>query len=244
MKFNRDYNKQLPGNGQALDTVNVQDYRIATNEIKPIAAWRLWVPLLIQMGLILSVPAQPIYTQLTGKTVVLRTVPVDPYDLFRGYSVRLNYDISRLEDLRHLSGWAELVRQNPGSTSYALANGSNFYVILEQPKQSASSLPEAWKPVGVSSDRPASVAANQVALKGRYIYGSIAYGLETYYIPEEQREQINNDINQAQQFRPGQQRQEQPIVVEVKVDAQGNAVPLSFWVSDPQRGLRLRNYRF
>lgn len=237
MKFNRDYDKQLPSNSQALDKVNVQDYQIATNEIKPIAAWRLWVPLLIQMGLILSVPAQPIYTQLTGKTIVLQTVPVDPYDLFRGYSVRFNYDISRVEDLRHLSGWAELVKQNPGRTSYDLANGSNFYVILEQPKPSASTLPKAWKPVGVSSDRPASVAANQVALKGRYIYGSIAYGLETYYIPEEQREQINK------QFRSRQQRQEQPIVVEVKVDAHGNAVPTSFWV-DPQRGLRLRNYRF
>ena len=240
MKLNRDYNKQLSSSSQALEKLNFQDYQIATSEIKPIAAWRLWVPLLIQTGLILAVPAQPIYTQLTGKTVVLQTVPVDPYDLFRGYSVRFNYDISRADDLRHLPGWAELVKQNPGKTSYALANGSNLYVILEQPKQSASSLPEAWKPVGVSSDRPTSLAANQVALKGRYIYDSIAYGLETYYIPEEQREQINKDINQVRfEPEPVQQRQEQPVVVEVKVDAKGNAVPTSFWVNNP-----LRNYRF
>lgn len=214
---------------------NFQDYQIATGEKskKPIAAWRLWVPLLIQTGLILSVPAQPVYTQLTGKTAVLQTVPVDPYDPFRGYSVTLNYDISNPQALQKLPGWAELVKQHPsGNGDDGLALGTNFYVILEQPKSSASSLPEAWKPVAVSGDRPASVAANQVALKGRYTYGSIAYGLETYYIPEEQREKINNDINQA-----GQGRQEQPIVVEVKVDTQGHAVPISFWV-------RERNYRF
>lgn len=225
MKSNGDSDKQLADNTQ--DLVNFQDYQIATAEKsqKPVAAWRLWVPLLIQAGLILSVPAQAVYTHLTGKTAVLQTIPYDPYDPFRGYSVTLSYDISRPETLKQLPGWAELVRQNPRIGSFA--NKTNFYVILEQPKSFASSLPGAWKPVAVSSDRPTSLAANQVALKGLYTYGSIAYGLETYYIPEAQQKQINKDIAEA-----GQGRQKQPIVVEVKVDAQGHAVPISFWVSE------------
>jgi uncharacterized membrane-anchored protein len=51
-------------------------------------------------------------------------------------------------------------------------------------------------------------------------------------MPENRRDEINNDISQA---RGGKQRQ--PIVMEVKVDTLGRAVPISFWVSD-------RNYRF
>ncbi|MFA6177031.1 MAG: GDYXXLXY domain-containing protein, partial [Phycisphaerae bacterium] len=33
----------------------------------------------------------------TGKTIYLRTVPIDPRDLFRGDYVRLQYEISNIE---------------------------------------------------------------------------------------------------------------------------------------------------
>ncbi|HAA32846.1 MAG TPA: membrane-anchored protein, partial [Cyanobacteria bacterium UBA8553] len=69
---------------------------------KPTPIWRFWVPLLFQTILILAVPAQALYTQLTGKTVILQTVPVDPYELLRGYSQTLRYDISRQDNLRKL----------------------------------------------------------------------------------------------------------------------------------------------
>ena len=39
-----------------------------------------------------------------GTQVVLKTAPVDPRDLLRGYFARLNYDISRLK-LNDLAGW-------------------------------------------------------------------------------------------------------------------------------------------
>lgn len=210
-------------------------------------AWRLWVPLLLQTGLILAAPAQPFYTQLTGKTVVLQTIPVDPYDPLRGYSQTLNYDISRLENLRRLPGWKDLVGQqagkksinSPPSSDY-LATGTRLYVILEAPASAPSQPAKAWKPVRVSSERPTSLPANQIALKGKYTGSSIEYGLETYYMPESRRAQINQDIIQAQRGR-----QQQSVVVEVKVDAQGRAVPISFWVSDASgKGKALRNYRF
>jgi uncharacterized membrane-anchored protein len=51
-------------------------------------------------------------------------------------------------------------------------------------------------------------------------------------MPELRRDEINQDINQVQRGK-----QQQSSVVEVKVDAQGRAVPISFWVSK-------RNYRF
>ena len=100
---------------------------------------------------------------------------------------------------------------------------------------SAGSIPRAWKPIRISATRPNSLPINQLALQGEYRDGFITYGLESYYIPEDQRQQINNDIAQIQRNRFIRQRQ--PILVEVKVDEQGNAVPVSIWV-------RNRNYRF
>ena len=86
--------------------------------------------------------------------------------------------------------------------------------------------------MGVSSNRPTSLPANQIALKGKSTGNLIEYGLETYYMPESRRDEINQDINQTQRGR-----QPQSFVVEVKVDNQGRAVPISLWVSK-------RNYRF
>ncbi len=208
------------------------------SQLPRLPARMLWVPLLFQTGLILALPAQSFYIQLTGKTVVLQTELVDPYDFLRGYSQTLNYDISHIENLRHLPGWKELVKQQvngytnlPPYSDY-LAAGTSFYIILEAPPAAESTPPKPWKPVRLSCDRPTYVPANQIALKGNSIDGSIKYGLETYYVPEQRRDEINRDINQAQRGR-----QQQSLVVEVKIDAQGRAVPISLWVSD-------RNYRF
>ncbi|MBH8564508.1 GDYXXLXY domain-containing protein [Nostoc sp. CENA67] len=198
--------------------------------------WRFIVPLLIQTAFILAVPAQSVYTVITGKTAILQTQPVDPYDLLRGYSVTLNYEISRVDNLAKLPGWTDLVKQYPGTDKkyQPLASGTSFYVILEEEKSSGK-VPQAWKPVRLSEELPTSLPANQIALQGRYSsYNSISYGLETYYIPEDQRNDINQDISAARPTQPGQR---QPIVVEVKVNAQGKAVLISMWVRD-------RKYQF
>ena len=213
----------------------------------PTPIWRFCVPLLFQTALILAVPAQAVYTQLTGKTVILQTVPVDPYELLRGYSQTLRYDISSQNSLRKLPGWRELPKQQPNGNKLSFIEpGTRFYVILAQPATPAlPELPLAWKPVAVSTKRPSKLPANQVALKGLAKHGLIQYGLETYYIPEDQREQINADLRAARQANPTQEQQTPPVVMEIKVNAQGDAVPVSLWarvggVSKQQ----VRNYRF
>lgn len=203
---------------------------------KPIGAWRLWVPLLLQMALIVAVPAQAVYTYLNGKTAILQTAPVDPYDLLRGYYQTLSYDISSRNNLEKLPGWKELEKQRLDNTAVQDYDSLSLYVILEAPaKQTSKGRPQPWKPVRVSGDRPTNLAANQLALKGKYSGGLIDYGLETYYMPEDQKEQINNEISKAQRQQDTQVKQ--PFVVEVKVDERGHAVPISLWVRD-------RNYRF
>jgi uncharacterized membrane-anchored protein len=101
-------------------------------------------------------------------------------------------------------------------------------------KSSQKAAPAAWKPIRVSLEKPASLAPNQVAIKGISQYGSVNYNLETYYLPEDQRDKINKEILEAQKVKPGET---QPFVVEAKVDNQGNAIPLTLWVKN-------RNYRF
>ncbi|MDY6898189.1 MAG: GDYXXLXY domain-containing protein [Cyanobacteriota bacterium] len=190
---------------------------------KPIPILRFVVPLLIQAGLLFAIPAQSAYTYLTGRTVILQTVPVDPYNILTGYYQILRYDISTTSTLKKLPGSKE-----------ALQSGNSFYVILEE-KSTDDKIPQAWTPVRLTKEIPDSLPNNQVALKGNYQSSRIKYGLEKYNIPEDQRNKINNNISQAR--RSVTENQKQPIVVEIKVDSQGKAVPISMWVKE-------KNYRF
>ncbi|HEY9648675.1 MAG TPA: GDYXXLXY domain-containing protein, partial [Chroococcidiopsis sp.] len=81
--------------------------------------------------------------------------------------------------------------------------------------------------IAVSGDRPTDLPSNQVALKGSYEGGRVIYGLESYYIPEDERIDINSRISSLQS---GTNRPD--IVVETKVNDQGNATPLQFWLGD------------
>ena len=197
----------------------------------PLPLWRFAVPLLLQIGLILVPPAQSVYTNITGKTVILQTIPVDPYDPLRGYSQTLSYNISRLETLKKLPGWQEIRNQQKNKNVDYLESKTELYVVLESPPDGAKQPPLAWKPVKVSSSRPTSLPANQIALKGKGAANMIRYGLETYYFPESQQQEINQAIMQAQRG------QKQSLVVEIKVSKGGDGVPVSLWVRD-------RNYRF
>jgi|SRR4028119_2349364 len=230
-----------------------------SNSSKPTPIWRFWVPMLFQTALILTVPAQAVYTQITGKTVILQTVPVDPYELLRGYSQTLRYNISSQESLRRLPGWQNLPKLKPnGNKLTFIEPGTRLYVILAAPGEPAlTKLPQAWKPVAVSLQRPSKLRPNQVALQGLAQNGFIQYGLETYYIPEDQREQINADLraarlanqNQLQQAQsqidPAQPQEIPPVVMEIKVNAQGDAVPVSLWAQVGKASKQqVRNYRF
>ena len=191
---------------------------------KPIPILRLVIPLLIQAGLLFAIPAQSAYTYLTGKTVILQTVPVDPYNILTGYYQILSYDISTRSNLEKLPGSKDILK-----------DGNSFYVVLQEEKSTDEKIPKAWKPMRLSKEIPSALPDNQVALKGKYRYGRVTYGLEKYNIPEDQRNKINNNISQAS--RSVTERDKQPIVVEVKVDSQGKSVPISMWVKE-------QNYRF
>ncbi len=188
--------------------------------------WRLIIPLLFQAGITLAAPICSIYTETTGKTVTLETVPVDPYDILRGNYVALDYNISRIETLKKLPGWNQLIKQYPGTNQqyFPIAQDTNLYVIMQGEESSS----QAWKPMLITSELPRTLPENQVALRGKYRYGSIIYGLEKYNIPENQSEKINKDVFNNQQFN----QHSQLIKIQIKVDARGNAVPINMQIGN------------
>jgi uncharacterized membrane-anchored protein len=227
-------NKSLSPEAEFSEKLTFRDYLIATEQKanQPLPVWRLVVPLVIQAGIIMAVPTQAAYTDVAGKNVILQSV-IDSNDVLQSDSVNLDYNISRVATLRRLPGWEDLLRQNRGRNRQ-LAQGTNLYVILQEQLSFNRGVPRAWRLVRVSGKRPTNLPSNQVALKGVYRDGSVNYGMEKYYIPDEQRQRISNDISRTSERRGGQR---QPITVKVKVDPQGNAVPISLWVRD-------RNYQF
>jgi uncharacterized membrane-anchored protein len=227
---------------QFSEKLTFRDYLIATEQKanKPLPIWRLIAPLLVQVGLILAVPSQAMYTDMTGKTVILQTVAINPNDVVRGSSLNLDYNISRPETLRRLPGWNNWLRRN-SRRGRQISQGSTLYLILQERQSFDRNELQSWQPIRVSSNRPVDLSNNQVALKGNYQDGLVNYGLENYFIPEEQRQQINEDISQVQENRNGRQ---QPILVRVKVDPQGNAIPTGLSIRDASGERGYRNYRF
>jgi uncharacterized membrane-anchored protein len=183
---------------------------------------RLAVPLFFQTVLICSISAQSIYALATGTTVVLKTVPVDPYDVLRGYSQTLSYDISSLNNLRKLPGWKELEHK---SSSEELASNQQIYVTLLKNKSSDTTSPQAWQPVAISSKIPADLSTDKIAIRGTSNGNSVVYGLETYYMPEDRKNGVNADVNSA--INSGGKHN---LLVEIKVDSQGTATPIGLWV--------------
>ncbi|TVQ59425.1 MAG: membrane-anchored protein [Spirulina sp. DLM2.Bin59] len=194
--------------------------------------WRFAVTLLAQFALIVGVPAQAMITYFAGEPVILQTAPVDPYDLLRGYSQTLNYEISQVPTLESLPGWAE-IQAELDTEGRDPSRPLLIYVVLGSPEAEANpGIPTPWEPVAVALNRPRNLAIDEVALAGQLYYGQVIYGLERYYMPEDQKDGINDhiaDINRRFPTNP-------PMVVEVRV--RGNhAVPATLWVGD-------RAYRF
>jgi len=51
---------------------------------------------LVPVGILIGMTVTPLYTLLTGEEITLRTIPVDPTDLFRGDYVVLRYEAEEI----------------------------------------------------------------------------------------------------------------------------------------------------
>jgi uncharacterized membrane-anchored protein len=187
---------------------------------------RLAVPLFLQSLLICSISAQSIYALATGTTVVLKTMPVDPYDLLRGYYQTLSYDISSFNTLEKLSGWKDLKRER-GSVN--ISKNQQVYITLTKVTAVTANSPQAWQPVAIGTQIPTNLSSDKIAIRGVSNGNSIVYGLETYYMPEDRKDDVNKDVNAARSS--GGKRN---LLVEIKVDNRGISTPVGLWVGDKQ----------
>jgi uncharacterized membrane-anchored protein len=108
-------------------------------------------------------------TLRTGQEILLKTVPVDPRDLFRGDYVILSYEISSL-DVEKL-----------GTAGAVFSRGQEVYVLLGTDGHYSVA-------TGVRPSRP---SRQELFLKGhvRAVAGStvqVEYGIESYFVPEGQ----------------------------------------------------------
>ena len=154
----------------------------------------LW--LLIALGMILSKQ----YTLITGKTVVLETVPVDPSDFLRGDYVVLRYKLNSL-DLNQLQSQKSNYR-----------TGEKIYVKLE-PKG------KFWEPVAIYEKN--NLPPGGLFIKGKVRYDSsynhrleADYGIESYFVPEGEGRELEGKMR----------GNVSSVSVEVVVDSSGNAL--------------------
>jgi uncharacterized membrane-anchored protein len=125
-----------------------------------------------QLLILAAVPAQKIHARTTGKTVFLKTFPVDPYSIISGYYVMLGYEISNPKVSTDWQKWSE---------------GTPVWVLLKVDPNGV------WNAVSVHDKKPA-VPSDCVVIKGRKGRWRIEYGIESYFIPEDAREKVTQDF--------------------------------------------------
>lgn len=128
----------------------------------------------LQVLILLGVPARKAFTRATGRNVVLKVAPVDPYDVLRGYYVTLDYDISRPANFPNVPTFEfdEVV-----------------YTIIEQQADGI------WTPVGIERELPQNLPANRAAIRGYWNERRIKYGIEEFSIPEAKRQIVEDDLS-------------------------------------------------
>lgn len=135
---------------------------------------RFWLAVGLQFVLLLSLLGAWQYTLMTGQHILLRTLPVDPRDMFRGDYITLSYEISTIP------AWQPELRKQP-------KRGDTIYVVLRRQGR-------FWVVDAALSQPPEE---GRLFLKGKvaWVSGAVAgqagtgelhvqYGLESYFVPE------------------------------------------------------------
>ncbi len=120
----------------------------------------LQVIVLVSMIVICVMPS------VTGETVLLRTVPVDPRDLFRGDYVILNYEISRIP--------SEGISGQLGQVG-VFEQGRTVYVSLVPEDDGRH-----WRADRFSFEQPSGLSIRGTITRGR----RIEFGIESYFVQE------------------------------------------------------------
>jgi uncharacterized membrane-anchored protein len=161
------------------------------------------IAMLIPAIAILAFIGYNYYTYSLGEGILLKTVPVDPRDLFRGDYVNLRYEITTI-DITHTL-----------HTSNFTA-GDDIYTVLSKEEK-------FWFITKVGDYKPA-LQSNEVCMKGKVTssYGNqlrVEYGIESYFVPEDKGRDIEREIGNN-------------ISVMVAVDSNCRAIIKELYIND------------
>ncbi len=135
--------------------------------------------IILQLIVLVAMIAMRLAPILTGDTILLRVVPVDPRDIFRGDYVVLGYECSRIpaQGIAGLRGY-----QNH---DFSEVQGQTVYVTL---------VPEYdgkhWRPEQYSTECP----KQGIHLRGQIQGWQIQYGIESFYVQEGKGRDYDNAV--------------------------------------------------
>lgn len=152
------------------------------------------------------------YTLRTGTEVMLKTLPVDPRDLFRGDYVTLNYEISTLDMEKFHAENSDFYYDEPVYLTLELENGYGI------PKEIYTTSPEdelyiKGKVKAVIYDWETDESSNlteEATIKEL----RVDYGIESYFVPE----------GRGMEIEKAQQTGKTKVDAKVIIDKYGNAV--------------------
>jgi uncharacterized membrane-anchored protein len=155
----------------------------------------------LQLLLLVGLIAYKQVTLLTGERVLLKTIPVDPLDMFRGDYVVLSYEISNLERWK----WQE--------TSYR--RGETVFVKLTRQGR-------FWDAESVSKSLPPS---GELFMKGRVRRMTnnsltVEYGIESYFVPEGKGRELEQHAGRGLTVEARVDRHGRALIRNVRLDQQ------------------------
>lgn len=169
--------------------------------------------LLIFAGLIASKE----YTLRTGEELLLKTVPVDPRDMFRGDYVVLNYEISRLDLDEVPAESADFEYDDRIYLAMELEDGYGVpKKIYRTPPEGELYIKGTVKSITYDYEPTAEEVPHEEPPVPRRTSVSeirVEYGIESYFVPEGRGREIET-----------QQWKGKRVDVRVVLDRQGNAI--------------------
>ncbi len=128
----------------------------------------------------------------TGRTIYLRTVPVDPRDIFRGDYVRLRYEISSIDKKYFRDG---LAKEANDTTLLRYNEGKPVYVVLKVDDSNLASVDY------ITDKKPCK---GELYIRGRRdfcydrLYINVLYGIEAYFVEQGQGKQMENLVSRSE----------------------------------------------
>ncbi|MGD0517507.1 MAG: GDYXXLXY domain-containing protein [Thermoguttaceae bacterium] len=135
--------------------------------------------IILQLIVLVGMIAMRLAPILTGNTILLRVVPVDPRDIFRGDYVVLGYECSRIP----AAGIAGL--QSYHNYDFRDVQDQTVYVTLAPESDGRH-----WRPEQYSTERP----KQGIYLRGKIQGWQIQYGIESFYVQEGKGHDYENAV--------------------------------------------------